>query len=479
MKQLKVNKEKCIACGLCTAFNEYIDVDEQGFAVEKNDGIVSEAMKDKIKQIIAVCPQQAITFGEYESNNKISTVGDLMLFMKERLEKYELPRIQNDDIEFPRVYNGNSSCIWIDLQDSNITKIFTSERKAEIAGMRDVTNNVNNVVRNIIRGFLSEYKTGILNKFRVEEDEKGNYYYDCISEAEGILKQCALECKNIFDVDIPSELLKIRSRAVWYAGYDRKRCALDYLEDRLIDIAMDNVESPSWYETWINVDGDEKIWTVSVSEANETIAKHAWDGFKEACEFRNIYPIIEQTIETFNENIKKEMLQKYHDIIDYLNKNVNLQEILKEEGDWERKARIKVLQRAEQQGDLKSLRRLISVPELAKENAKKEDSRTCYQLELDVKALDGKRVSAGEVIANLGKGIHWHCYAFNNGQSQPYGCGVPVDLKKTYPVIAETDGIVHIFTRKVSTDSYSIGVIAHPKDNNEKELCDWFYKNKL
>lgn len=479
MKQLKINREKCVACGLCTVYKEYIDVDEQGYAVTRNSGILQDEDIIKTKEIADVCPEMAITIVDYKSEKNISTAGDLMLFMKNHFEKYELPRITSEVIEFPFIRNGNYSFIMSELQDSSVGKIYTSERRAESAGMQDVSNNVNNVVRNVVRSFLSDYKTGVLNKFRVYEEEPGNYYYDCITEAESMLRQCAIECKNIFGIELPSDILKIKSTAVWRVDSNKKRCALDYLEDRLIDVAMDNVEDASWYDSWVDADGDEKIWTVSVYGANQKISEHAWDGFKEACKYGNVYPVIEQTIEEFGEHIKKEMGQKYHEIIEYLRNNTNFEEALNAEGDWESKARKKVMQQIEKAGDLTLLRRIISVPELAKENAKRPDSTTGYILELDVRSLDGKKVSAGEVIANIKQGTHWHNFARNTGRPQPYGFGVPVDLKRTYEVIAETDGIVHIFNETIDTTECSIGVIAHPKDNNRDELCKWFLKNKL
>lgn len=480
MKQLKIDSEKCVACALCQLYSDLIEIDDEGYAVAKNKGVLEEDEIDLADKAVALCPEKAIVVSDYQSEFHITSAGELMYFIKTNFENYELPRIKHEDIEFPLIRNGGSTFgstfIVSDMQNTSIGQIYTSERKAESAGMRDVSNNVNNVAKVALRNWLSEYKTGVLNKYRIFEKEKGNYYYDCITQAEEKLKQCSIECKNLFRKELPEDILQIKSTAVWNPDINRKNSALDYLEDRLINIAMEEIESPSWYDSWVDVDGDEKIWTVSIYGANQKISEHAWEGLKEAVEYRNVYPIVEQTIGQFNKNLVDEMREKYKEIIEFLDKNTTFSQLLQNDTDWENKARKKEMHRLESTGDLTSFRRIISLQKLGKENIKPYSMNSYYSLELDVKDLDGKRVKAGEIYKTITQGKHIHNRNANMGLSQPYGCGQYVNLKDSYELKSEVDGVIHIFDDMINEDRTSIGVIAHQNDTGD--LCQWYNDNK-
>lgn len=480
MKQLKIDRERCVACALCQSSGNLIGSDDEGYAIVKNSGILEESEIVLADKIVALCPENAISVNDYQSEFNINSAGELMYFIKTNFENYELPKITHKDIEFPLIRNGGSyfgsSFITSDMQNTSSGQIYSSERKAESAGMRDISNNVNNVSRVALRNCLSEYKTGVLNKYRIFEKEKGNYYYDCIMQAEKKLKQCSIECKNLFGKELPEDILEIKSTAVWYPDTNKKNSALDYLEDRLIGIAMENIESPSWYDSWMDVDGDERVWTVSIYGANQKISEHAWDGLKEAVEYTNVYPIVEQTIEQFNKNLIDEMMNKYKEIVEFLDKNTMFSQLLQNDAGWEDKARRKEMQRLEATGNLASFRRIISLQKLGKENIKPYSMDSYYSLELDIKDLDGKSVKAGEVYKIITKGKHIHNRNANMGLSQPYGCGEYVNLKNSYELKSEVDGVIHIFNHMINEDNTSVGVIAHQNDTGN--LLQWYNNNK-
>jgi ferredoxin len=69
IKDLKVNKELCIGCGLCASICKEVfklDKDGKSGVVE---GVDYDKHADHIDQAAASCPVAAITFKEEENNN--------------------------------------------------------------------------------------------------------------------------------------------------------------------------------------------------------------------------------------------------------------------------------------------------------------------------------------------------------------------------------------------------------------------------
>lgn len=313
MKQLRINKQECVACAACSSFEELIQFDDEGYAQVKNEGIYDEVLQKKAEECMSQCPQKAITISNYKSKANISTSDELISFVKNSLENYSLPEITEKDLEIPLIKNADYSAIRIDLPYT-VGKLYKSERKAERAGESELYATINGPLKLKVRELLTTFKTGPLNKYRIYEEVEGNYYFDCINQAKALLNQISLECKNLCNTALTDELLNVRTAAVWYSDSNNKNSPLDYLEDHLIKTALENVESPSWYGSWLEV--DEGILTTF--SAIEKIAEHAWDGLKYATSYGNIYPIIERTISSFNKNLESEMRDKCKEILSFI-----------------------------------------------------------------------------------------------------------------------------------------------------------------
>jgi ferredoxin len=60
-----VDSEKCQGHNRCYALApELFDVDDLGFATERNDGVVPEGMEDQARAAVANCPEFAIEITE-------------------------------------------------------------------------------------------------------------------------------------------------------------------------------------------------------------------------------------------------------------------------------------------------------------------------------------------------------------------------------------------------------------------------------
>lgn len=480
MKQIKIDKEKCVACAVCSSLEELITFDDEGYALVKKDGVYDKRLEKKVHEICEECPEKAITIVSYQSKEDISTPEELMLFIKEKLENYSTPQITKQDLQYSlfHMYDHDSSVISNKFPFSKVcTQVYRSESKAMKAGLDEVAYIINGPLKTILRDLFTEYKTGPMYKYRVFEKKEGNYYFDCISQAQQFLEQISLECNNLFGETLPEEMVKICTTPTWNNDSNNKNSPLDYIENYLLNLALKQVDEPSWFDTWIDVDGDEKSWYVSTDDATRTVAKYAWKGLLYATSYCNVIKIVDDTISDFNKRITAEMKGKAEKIIKFLDDKFDFSKRVFADQDWEKKVQKERMERLERTRKIEEFRRIISLEKLVTENVKAYDGETHYAVKLDVSHLDKKKVYAGENYATITEGMHWHCRNGNTDMPQPSGCGTVVKLKNSYQLTSKYDGVIHIFDKSVSLDRCCIGVIAHPEDKNVEEIKKWFKDN--
>ncbi|MBQ9024121.1 MAG: ferredoxin [Bacilli bacterium] len=60
MEKIKVNKEKCLGCGMCVGINsDVFEFDDDGLAKANNEKITEEN-EEEVKEAINSCPVSAI-----------------------------------------------------------------------------------------------------------------------------------------------------------------------------------------------------------------------------------------------------------------------------------------------------------------------------------------------------------------------------------------------------------------------------------
>ena len=65
--RVHVDPEKCEGHNRCYALApELFDIDDYGYASEKNDGVVPEELEEKARLAVANCPEFAISISESE-----------------------------------------------------------------------------------------------------------------------------------------------------------------------------------------------------------------------------------------------------------------------------------------------------------------------------------------------------------------------------------------------------------------------------
>ena len=74
MKKININKEACIGCGSCVAIDPlHFDFSDEGLSeVISNENIDT----DNVKNAIASCPTNAISYVEDDNENNCETCGD-------------------------------------------------------------------------------------------------------------------------------------------------------------------------------------------------------------------------------------------------------------------------------------------------------------------------------------------------------------------------------------------------------------------
>lgn len=82
MYKLKIQKDKCIACGMCALECKILQEDSSGKVEVVGEGLISDSEVDKVRNIASLCPTSALTLTE-EFVNAAAKLTEL----KEKMQK--------------------------------------------------------------------------------------------------------------------------------------------------------------------------------------------------------------------------------------------------------------------------------------------------------------------------------------------------------------------------------------------------------
>lgn len=183
MKQVKVDREKCSCCGACFTDSAIFAEDNAGGAVVVNCGIIREDEIPEISKIIEVCPSQAIFL--IETDDKVVSKDDLKKIvneLKNKLEGIQIPDVKIADIKM----NAKEIQIQVPYSYDRYQYIYSSEAKAESAGLAEFDKLAYSQAEKIVLQILIQYKINKLRKYYTSDEE--SYYVKKNQEFEMALK---------------------------------------------------------------------------------------------------------------------------------------------------------------------------------------------------------------------------------------------------------------------------------------------------
>lgn len=335
MKKLIVS-ENCVSCGMCVFATDLLKEDTSGKAVPVELGIVSEDKIAKIQEVIDSCPVKAISM---VNTGIVKSLGKQGL---NELKKIIEDKLGNYKVEFPdsKYYEFNKSEFSTPTAHASgeYGYEYKSDEKAERAGLREFDRIMYSQRKAIIQQLLVEYKNKKLHKYSYYEKEKGNFYHDVNQNIEKMLKEFLAEAQVLSGnkLILPKEFDTFEVIPQMGISGDKVNKELYVYQLRHIEELwftqniMNELESLSWYDTYIDTDdmedhrGKYVYCYKNISNVCSLFGKHILDEFSYVLNgLDGVRKIMELPINKFCEEVSNNVKVK-SDILIKAIENVKL-----------------------------------------------------------------------------------------------------------------------------------------------------------
>ena len=313
MKKLAVS-DNCIACGLC--FSDYLVEKKDGKAAACDLGFITDAEAEEVKSFVENCPVQAITLTTWTEGNE-----------KERLTavKRQLEEFKNYQVYRPTEEEMicDKNLLRFEMPSEGLRSRFSyrSDSQAEREGLRAFDRIAHSQRRQLAQSILVQYKKIFLDQYSHYERNDSCYFFRENKKIEQHLQGFARAISEATDgkLAIPDALTQFQSEPENLKLYATP--AYDFEETYAVGRALENVESVSWYDSW--VDSDEKelasrsLYAYDISKTVAKLGEHIKDGCIKAIREVGVKvtnDIIKQYQKTVTKNLQSK-IQEFETLI--------------------------------------------------------------------------------------------------------------------------------------------------------------------
>lgn len=320
MTKVFIDNEKCLACGACALSCELIEEDKYGKAKVIEPGIVTDDALTLVQQVVDACPSKAISFTEHHSmvrNQGIAGLNEFKKVILEKLNNYSISMPEFDDYKFDKeLFHFPWTEPWTKIMGTSYERTdydgYRSERKAEREGLSEFNSVWYSRLRTLIQSILVDYKDRHLRRYyKYKEGDSWDFYRASNQEVEKLLSQIVSEAQYLANgkLQLPDGFEKFEVIPVF--GEDNGRVyQLQHFEEIFItDNIMNQRESLSWYESYVNTSGWDKSYHYDLSEAVNSLEKWTLSDIASVVNNR-VGEIIESSLNYFCEDVKKATKEK-------------------------------------------------------------------------------------------------------------------------------------------------------------------------
>lgn len=321
-KKIIIDKRKCIACGLCTA-SPYIEELSDGKAQPKGTGILPFNQEAAFKEIIEICPENAITLQEAVLRSQ----DEIINLMHKKISEFTLPMPKEKDFNFEDKYiNIHIPCV-LDCYPK-----YPTYQKAKSAAKEAIDRAMFSQRKSIVQDIINNYRIDKLSPYYDYAESENNFFYSANKKAQSLLKEFISEIQaNNPDITIPDYLLTFQSRS----PSTKKSYEMMWIKELILDQAEPIVNelsascySLSSYTDYCDIDDSEepdgtnffgdtkwkrKYGYSNVSSALEKIANNIKSACHEADRGRIVEPAytnVKRIIEEYTKTLQKELQDK-------------------------------------------------------------------------------------------------------------------------------------------------------------------------
>ena len=328
MYKLKVNRDACIACGMCALDCNALQEDSTGKVEVVGEGIVSDSDIAAVRNVVELCPENALTLTEefVDMSAKLAEVKSKMKrplkFTPPSADEYEFSLEDKD--EYAKAIDGSLSVSGEHEYD------YSSYSAAESAGKAAFRDEIYSQAEALAQQVIVMYEQRKMNRVARFAETSGNYKYGVHQRLIKNLRAFVNELETCtgHKLSLPSDFFTFRTRDTEYIN-DRQEKSNDWLADRIKEHLKPASEFYSCVKTektyeyvtvshWFGDDTREKKYSYAyylsdgVGRFYRDVARATWKSGKYTKQF------CERELDAFHKAIEQEWLSK----IDYLLRQV-------------------------------------------------------------------------------------------------------------------------------------------------------------
>lgn len=262
LKKIVISNE-CQACGSCSLSTQLIKESANGKAEPVEPAIVDDKNLASVQSVINSCPAKAIFLANIGFTNSTGKAGlnELKQIIIDRIKNYKYSYPNRKEYEFNKSeYSAPTA-----YGNGEYRYDYKSSDKAEQAGLKEFDRVMYSQSKAIIMQILVDYKNKKLRKYSYYDTEVGNYYYDFNRQMEQLLKQIVAEAKALSNgkINFPKDIDTFEVTPQFGISGDAMNRELYVYQLRHIEELwfvqniMNERESLSWYQTYIDTDDTE------------------------------------------------------------------------------------------------------------------------------------------------------------------------------------------------------------------------------
>ncbi len=198
MKQLQVS-DKCNGCGLCIVNCDYLQENEEGYAIPAVGKSIKTNDFEVIEKIISECPENAITIIDNSNTNKKGKEGlnDLVEVLKKKADNFSVKRVSKKEVLFA-CDNYKLDFPYSTLENSSRNNY--KSKSAAVSGARSEFSRLyysESAYRPVLKKLFVEYKVKYLKPYYTLEDTEESAYYSYNNDIRNMLSNIYTEAMEL------------------------------------------------------------------------------------------------------------------------------------------------------------------------------------------------------------------------------------------------------------------------------------------
>ena len=332
MYKLKVNRDRCNACGMCALDCNALQEDATGKVEVVGEGIVSDSEVAKVCNVVELCPENALTLTE-EFVDMSAKLAELKSKMKRPLQftppsadEYEFSMDDRDKYA-EDLWRGSPGGV-----SGEYDFDYKSSSSAESAGRSAFRDEIYSQAEALAQQVIVMYEQRKMNRVARYAETSGNYKYGVHQQLIKNLRAFVNELETCAGrkLSLPSDFFTFRTRDTEYINRMQEKS-----NDWLADSIRNHLESASEFYSCVKTDKTSEYVTVSSwfgSDKEKLVYKYAYyiDGDKLKRFYRHVAratwkagkytkQFCERELDAFHKAIEQEWLGK----IDYLLRQID------------------------------------------------------------------------------------------------------------------------------------------------------------